>query len=287
VPGIENAARAGDDRPGAEASPQASAGGVVRPRAPQRFELPEALRLWWRGYLATHRERPDLAVAATLERGLRLIILPSLPRDAAADLGLLAHRLAGPLVEAVLGKMAQRFAREAKKGPHHPVRAYVTATLDVIVQALLWTYARLLEDRALHPRDRLAVRVERLCARPLVLPSKKGHRSRTVGDEYEWWLVAQRDRVRLEIRARFPGQLWGRKIGPLERCARLLTSEVVSALPEAVCREASEEKYPSEATLLLTSAWVHESPETIRRVLRRQRRLIRLLDNADRLDGLE
>jgi hypothetical protein len=271
--------RAGDDR--------ASAGGVARPRAPRRFELPEALRLWWRGFLAAHRERPDLAVATVLERGLRRIILPSLPRDAAADLDRLAHRLAGPLAEAVLEKMAQRFAREAKKGPHHPVRAYAAATLDVIVQALLWTYARLLEDRALSPRASLAVRVERLCARPLALPSKRGHRSRIVGDEYEWWLVAQSDRVRLEIRARFPGQLWGRKIGPSERFARLRTSEGVSALPEAVCREASEEKYPSEATLLLTSAWVHESPETIRRALRRQRRLIRLLDRADRLDGLE
>jgi hypothetical protein len=91
----------------------------------------------------------------------------------APNLGRLALRLAVPLTQAVLRKQGRRVAN-------------ATGTRNVIVQALLWMYVQLMKDRAAHPRDPLAVRVVRLCAAPMVLPDKRGHRSRIVGEEYEW-----------------------------------------------------------------------------------------------------
>jgi hypothetical protein len=117
-----------------------------------------------------------------------------------------AWQLAEPLTQAVLRKMASHFPREAQKGPDAPVTANALATLDVIVQDLLWTYTRLLRDWADHPRDVLAVRVARLCAAPMVLPDKTGQRSRVVGEEYEWWLRLLRDLVRRVMGTAFRGQ---------------------------------------------------------------------------------
>ena len=168
------------------------------------------------------------------------------------------------------------------------MRANAPATLDVIVHALVWTYVRLLRDRAEHPRDLLAARVARLCASPTVLPSKKGHRSRIVGDEYELWLVVHHDLVRRAMRAPFPGQQWattGRTPDKLARLEKLRATW--SSLPEAVLKEVSQEDHRVEAERILTAALVEAAPEAVRRALLRHRGLIRRLDAADRAGNPE
>jgi hypothetical protein len=135
------------------------------PHPPTYFPLSPELERWWHGLLTTHH--PDVAIATVLEHGLRWWILPCLPRDADADLNALALRLIWPLAQAVRRKLAQHFKREATPQPDALVRANAQAALKMIVQALLWTYVRLLKDRAEHPRDPLAVRVARLCAAPM------------------------------------------------------------------------------------------------------------------------
>jgi hypothetical protein len=246
----------------------------LRP-SPPRFELPKALRSWWDGVTATHQ-----AVTEVLERGLRWIALPCLPRDADANLDAAARQLARPLTVAVLRKLAQRFKREARRGPDAVVRADKQYTLDVIILAMHEAYDRLLENRDGHPRDSLNTRVERLCRQPIVLPKKQGHRSRYMGPGYEWSLIAMEDLVRERMRRCFPGHQWS-AIGKLDATKRfaLLQGEWPD-LPETVLTEANLENYRSEAARVITSALTLASRDTIRRARLRHQGRVRRLDEA-------
>ncbi len=201
----------------------------------------------------------------------------------------LALRLAEPLAKAVLRKMARGFAREAQQGPYAPVTANAAATLDVIVQALLWMYVQLMHDRAAFPRDPLAVRVARLCAAPMVLPDKTGHRSRIVGEEYEWWLGLLRDLVHRVMRPAFPKEQWATTGRTRDKQARFEKLRATwPTLPDAVLKHVKEQDDRGEAerrltaALVETMAWGQAAPEAVRRAVLRHRALIRRFDAADR-----
>jgi hypothetical protein len=200
----------------------------------------------------------------------------------------LALDLATPLTQAVLRKMAPRFKREARKGPHAPATANAPATLDVIVQALLWTYVLLLKDRAEYPRDPLAARVARLCATRIALPDKRGHRSRTLGEEFEWWLAVLHDLVRRVMRADFPKEQWATTGRTRDKHARLeKLRKTWPTLPETVLKEVKEEDNRAEAERRLTAAvaetvaGITAAPEAVRRALLRHRDQIRRVAAAD------
>jgi hypothetical protein len=255
---------------------------------PTFFPRSPELERWWHALLTTHRAHPDVAIAEALERGLRGWILPCLPRDVDADLDELALRLVWPLTQAVRKKVAQRFKREAQRRPDAPVQANATATLDAILQALLRTYVQLLRDRAHHPRDALAMRVARLCAAPIDLPSKKGQRSPSTGEDYEWWLVVLQDQFRQVMRQAFPAKQWATTGRTPEKHARLEKLRATwPTLPDAVLKDVSQEDVRVEAERRLTAAvaemlaGVPAAPGAVRRARLRHRDLIRRLDAAD------
>jgi hypothetical protein len=262
--------------------------------SPTAFPLSPELARWWHALRTTHRADPEVAIATALEGGLRWWILPCLPRDAAADLDELALRLVWPLARAVRRKLAQRFKREAKKRPDAPIQANALATLQGILQALLWTYGQLLRDRAEHPCDALAVRVARLGAASMALPSKKGHRSPMAGEEYEWWLVVLQDLVRRVMRTAFRGQQWATTGRTRDRDARLTRLRATwPMLPEPVLKDVNQQILRAEAERRLTAAvaetvaGIPAAPGAVRRARLRHRDLIRRLDAADRAGDLE
>ncbi len=210
------------------------------------------------------------------------------------DLNQLALDLVDPLAQAVRQKLARRFTREAQPDPDAPVTVNAVATLDAIVQALLWLYVELMKDWADRPRDPLAVRVARRAAVPMRLPDKRGHRSRIAGEEYEWWLAVLHDRVRQVMRPAFRGQQWattGRTPEKQARFAQLRKTWPI--LPVAVLKAVSQEDVRAEAEHRLTAAvaetlaGVRASSERVRRAQLRHRTLIQRFDAADRAGDLE